>query len=161
MKKEILKRFTMLMLLVGLTLATAAVSANAQSRKVIANIPFEFVVGDKTLPGGEYSLRSATAGDKILMVQGADNGKSALRHSYPTEQIRNKTHARLLFHRYGQSYFLVEVWDGQSTGRRIVKSRQERAIERELARIPLASIPSRSELVRNICETVEVVAVLR
>lgn len=158
MKKEILKRFTMLTLVVALAVATAAVSANAQSRnEVIANIPFEFVIGDKTLPAGEYSVRSATAaGNEALRVQGADSGKSAVRLSYPTGQMKNKTHARLVFHRYGQSYFLAEVWDGQSTGRQIVKSRQERAIERELA-----SIPSRSELARNTCETIEVVAVLR
>ncbi|MDQ2921028.1 MAG: hypothetical protein M3R52_05380 [Acidobacteriota bacterium] len=160
MKKQILKRFTMLMLIVGLALATAAVSANAQSQRVIANIPFEFVVGDKTLPGGEYSLRSASAASDALMVQGADNGKSAVRLSYPAKE-KDKTHARLVFHRYGQSYFLAEVWDGQNTGRQIVKSRQERAIERELASIPLASIPTRSEPARNTCETIEVVAVLR
>lgn len=161
MKKQILKRFTMLMLVVGLALATAAVSSNAQSRnELTANIPFEFVVGDKTLPGGAYTLRSESATGDALMVQGADNGKSAVRLSYPAKQ-KDKTHSRLVFHRYGQSYFLAEVWDGQSTGRQIVKSRQERAIERELARIPLASIPSRSELARNTCETIEVVAVLR
>ena len=162
MKKDILKRFTMLMLTVALAVATAAVSANAQSRnEVIANIPFEFVVGDKTLPGGEYSVRSATAGNEALRLQGTDNGKSAVRLTNPAKEMKDKTHARLVFHRYGQNYFLAEVWDGQSTGRQILKSRQERAIERELAGIPLASIPSRSEPARNTCETIEVVAVLR
>ncbi|MDQ2920377.1 MAG: hypothetical protein M3R52_01990 [Acidobacteriota bacterium] len=157
MKKEILKGFAMLMLLVALALATAVVSANAQSSaKVMSNIPFEFVVGDKTLPAGEYSVAPATAAGNALMIQNADNGKAAIRLTDPTEQMKNNTHARLVFHRYGKSYFLAEVWNGESVGRQIVKSRQERAIERELA-----SIPSKSELAQSTYETITVVAVRR
>ena len=70
-----------------------------------------------------------------------------------TDPIRpNKTNeqARLVFHRYGERYFLAEVWSGSdSTGRQLMKSRQERAIERELASI------------QGSYETVEVLAALR
>lgn len=156
MKKEILKGFTMLMLMVALALATAVISANAQSLNTVkANIRFEFVVGDKTLPAGEYFVKPVSAGG-ALAIQSADGRNSVLRQSGPTERDRNKTHARLVFHRYGQNYFLAEVWNGESTGRQIAKSRQERAIERELA-----SIPSKSDLAQGTYETIEVVAVLR
>lgn len=157
MKKEMLKGFTMLMLMVALALATAVVSANAQSPNTVrANIPFEFVVGDKTLPAGKYFVTATNAAGDALMIQGADNGKAAIRLSVRTEPDRKNTHARLVFHRYGQNYFLAEVWSGESTGRQIVKSRQERAIERELA-----SIPSKSDLAQSTYETIEVVAVRR
>jgi hypothetical protein len=44
MKKELLKGFTMLALLVIIAFATALVSANAQSaQKVTGDIPFDFV----------------------------------------------------------------------------------------------------------------------
>ena len=122
----------------------------------MANIPFEFVVGDKTLPAGEYSVRPVSSSGEAMLIQGTDNGKAAMRLSNTTEQAKNRTHARLVFHRYGQSYFLAEVWNGESTGRQITKSKQERAIERELA-----SIPSKSELAQSTYETIEVVAVLR
>ena len=157
MKKQVLKGFSMLMLIVAVALATAVVSANAQSSsKVISNIPFEFVVGDKTLPAGEYSVRPATASGNALMIQGADNGKVAIRMTGPTAQRKNNTHARLVFHRYGANYFLAEVWNGESTGFQLLKSKQERAVERELA-----SIPSKSDLAQSTYETVVVVAVLR
>lgn len=156
MKKEILKGFTMLMLIVALALATAVASANAQSpNRTMANIPFEFVVGDKTLPAGEYTVKAATTAGDALVIQGVDNGESAVRLSDSTEQLKNRP-ARLVFHRYGHNYFLAEVWNGESTGRAIVKSRQERAIERELA-----GIPSKSDLAQSTYETIEVVAVLR
>jgi hypothetical protein len=157
MKKEMLKGFTMLMLIVALALATAAVSANAQSRnEVRASIPFEFVVGDKTLPAGEYDVRTINQGRDALMIQGSENGKTAIRLSNETERAKKSTHAKLVFHCYGQRYFLAQVWTGESTGRELAKSRQERAVERELA-----SIPSKSDLAQSTYQTIEVVAVLR
>ncbi|MDQ6651883.1 MAG: hypothetical protein M3Y84_03975, partial [Acidobacteriota bacterium] len=68
MKKEILKAFTMLALIVALALATAVVSANAQSsNSVIANIPFEFVVGGESMPSGKYITNAASADGRVLM----------------------------------------------------------------------------------------------
>lgn len=156
MKKQILKGFTMLTLTVAVALATAVVSANAQSNPLRANIGFDFVVGDKTLPAGQYLVTPATAGGDALIIQGAENGKSAIRLVVRTEPDRSKMRARLVFHRYGQNYFLAEVWNGERTGRALAKSKQERAMERELA-----SIPSKSELAKGVYETVEVVAVRR
>ena len=155
MKKNILKGTTMLMLLVAVTLATAVVSANAQSNPIKANIPFEFIVGDKTLPAGAYTVTAADAARDALMIQSADGKNSALRMSGPTEQ-KNKGRAQMVFHRYGQNYFLAQVWNGESTGRELAKSKQERAVERELA-----SISSKSELARSTYETIVVVAAAR
>ena len=153
MKKNILKGFTMLMLLVSVALAAAVVSANAQLTAVKANIPFEFVVGDKTLPAGAYSVTTANTASDALIIQSADRKNSAVRLSNSMEEMKKNAHARLVFHRYGRNYFLAEVWNGESSGRDLTKSRQERAIERELA-----SIPSRSDLAQSTYETIVVVA---
>ena len=158
MKKELLKGLTMLTLVVALALATAVVSANAQSsNKVVADIPFEFSVGYKTMPAGEYSVQAVSSAGNALLIQSRDAKTSALRLSDATEGIKNKAHARLVFHRYGERYFLAEVWNGaDSTGRQLLKSLEERAIERELA-----SIASTSDEAGTTYEIVEVVAVLR
>jgi len=158
MKRELLKGFTMLMLIVVLALATAVASANAQSsNKVVADIPFEFSVGYKTLPAGEYAVKTITSAGNALMIQSADGKTSALRLSEETERMKNQTHARLVFHRYGERYFLAEVWNGiDKTGRQLLKSQEESAIEREFA-----SISAKSETPKNTYETVEVLAALR
>ena len=158
MKRQLLKGFTMLVLIVVLALATAVASANAQSAsKVAADIPFEFSVGYKTMPAGEYLVQTvATAGDS-LMIQSADGQTSALRLSEETERMKNKTPARLVFHRYGERYFLAEVWNGADrAGRQLLKSQEERAIEREFA-----SISSNDATAKNTYERVEVAASLR
>jgi hypothetical protein len=155
MKKQMIKGFTMFTLIVALALVTAVVSANGQSQAVKADIPFEFAVGDKTLPSGEYAIRSATAGGAAMMVRSENTKNSALRLTNAIEDKRSGGQVKLVFHRYGERYFLAEVWTGES-GRELLKSRQERAIERELA-----SIPSKGGSARARYERVEILATLQ
>jgi hypothetical protein len=158
MKKELVKGFTMLMLLVAVAFATAVVSANAQSnRKVVADIPFEFVAGNQTMSAGKYAFARETAPENALVIRKDDVKASALLMTSGIPPKSGETNARLIFHRYGERYFLVEVWSGANeTGRQLAKSRQERAIESELA-----SISSKSEWALSRCEIVEVVAMNR
>ena len=137
MKRQIAKALTMVMLVVGVALASAAV-ANGQTGAVTAQIPFDFVVADKTLSSGRYEVGRATAAGEALAIRRA--GKTeAIRLTSPVDskngQIMN---AKLVFHRYGESYFLSEVWPGgTSRGSQLAKSKQERGMERELKKIAL------------------------
>lgn len=156
MKKELLKGFTMLTLIIVIALATAVVSANAQSSSmVVSNIPFEFIVGDQTLPAGEYRITQTLANG--LTIQSLNASYSVIRLTNVLAPRRNKTRALLVFHKYGERSFLAEVWIGKDDkGRQLTKSRQERAIERELA-----TIASKCEQAESAYELVEVVAVYR
>jgi hypothetical protein len=131
MKRQMVKGLTMLALLLTLALATTAVTARGQSQhRVNANVPFDFVVGDKVLPAGDYVV-SAIAAD-TLAIQGSTDG--AIRLANPTGRRTDKI--ALVFHRYGSTYFLSEIWEGRdNTSRQLLKSRQERVLERETARI--------------------------
>ena len=160
MKKGLLKGFTMLMAIVVIALASvvATAKANAQtSNKVVANIPFEFSVGYKTMPAGEYIVQTITSANDAVLVQSADGKSSALRLTEATTNKKNKSQARLVFHRYGERYFLAQMWVGDSNaGRQLLKSQEERALEQELA-----SIAAKGESAPTAYEIVEVVAVLR
>jgi hypothetical protein len=158
MKKQLLKGFTRLALLVAITLVSAVATANAQaSVQVVANVPFEFSVGYKTMPAGEYIVQTlSTAGDGLL-IQSADTRSSVLRLSEAVAPVRNKINARLVFHRYGERYFLAQVWRGAAnSGRQLLKSREERAIEQEIA-----NIAANGESAQAGYEIVEIVAMLR
>src|SRR5207244_11097104 len=98
MRKEILKGFTMVVLTVALAFAAAVVSANAQSNKLAADIPFDFTVGNQTMTSGEYSVRSITNDGSVLVISSNDTRKSAVRLSNSIEPQRNNTQARLVFH---------------------------------------------------------------
>ena len=155
MAKQILKGFTMLALIVGLSFVSAVVSAQGQSTQAVAKVPFEFIVGDKTLPSGQYTVKALSDTNKAALVI---RGKSsAIRLTSKIQPNMNKTQARLVFHRYGERYFLSEVWMGaDSTGRQLMQSGQERSIERELA-----SLGSKTDLARNTYAVVEIVATFR
>ncbi len=157
MKKELLKGFTMLMLIVVLAFASAVAAKAQSSDRIVADIPFEFSVGDESMPSGQYAVKTANSQGNVLMIQSNDAKSSAMRFTNPIEENKNNTHSRLVFHRYGERYFLAEVWSGSdNTGRRLLKSRQERAIERELA-----STRSKSQPAQSSYETIEVLAALR
>jgi len=157
MKKEILKGFTMLALIVTLALATAVVSANAQSKTIVANVPFDFVVGSQAMPSGKYTTNPATADGRALIIKSADAKNAVIRLANTIQRKGSRTDARMVFHRYGDRYFLAEVWNGgDSTGLELLKSRQERALQHELA-----SISPKSEPGQSLYEIVEVVATLR
>ena len=158
MKKEMVKGFAMLTLIVVIALATAVVSANGQStRVVVADIPFEFVVGAQALPAAEYRVRPATARGSGVLLQSTEANDAAIRLTNALEPRKNNTHARLVFHRYGNRYFLAEVWTGgDDLGLQLIKSRQERAIEREPA-----TIASNSKSSPSTYAIVEVMAAVR
>lgn len=155
MKKELFKGFAMLILLVAIAFATAVVSNAQSTSRLVSAIPFEFVAGNQSMPAGEYVFsKDATPG---LTVRNSEAEIAAILMTQAIETEKNETSARLVFHRYGERYFLAEVWDGnRETGVQLVKSRQERAIESELA-----SIPSKSDWALGHYEIVELVAVHR
>ena len=163
MKREILKGIMMLALMVTLALATAVASANAQSApKVVADVPFDFSVGYKTMAAGEYSVQMIVSAGDGLLIRSADGKSSALRLSEPTERAKDKSQARLVFHRYGDHYFLAQVWSGaNNTGRQLMKSQEESAIERELTLAAASDNAHARDKAQALYETVEVLAVLR
>ncbi len=158
MQKQILKGLTMLMLVTAVALMAALVSAHAQSSSsVVADIPFEFTVGGKSLKAGEYSVKPFTANGDALLISNQDSNDGVIRLANSIQARTVPQQAKLVFHRYGQRYFLSEVWTpGERMGRQLQKSGEERAIEGQLA-----AISSKSELARSSYETVEIVAMVR
>ena len=114
----------------GLLLVAAC--ANAQSLNVKANVPFNFVVDKDTLPAGNYSIRSINdeTGGRTLLIQ---SGTKAMKLTTPdvasSLNVSQKSH--LLFHRYGDEYFLAQIWvQGENVGRQFRMSRREAEIAR-------------------------------
>ena len=135
MNKAIVKGFVTAGLLVMVSLV-AGVSAQAQSLqyKLTANIPFEFKVTDQKLPAGKYAIRRGleSSGDLVVQVRSVDGDAITSRVSVAVVAAKPKNRGMLVFHRYGDEYFLSEVWAaGATTGRAFLKTRAERELERK------------------------------
>lgn len=137
MKRQIAKGLTMLMLLVGLAFASASVANGQSGKQLTAQVPFDFIVSEKTLRSGQYEIRSASNAGDVLAIRDAAGKERVMRITSATESKAGQNmDAKLVFHRYGNTYFLSQVWmAGRSTGRELAKTRQERGIERELKAI--------------------------
>ncbi|HEY0321645.1 MAG TPA: hypothetical protein VGC66_11850 [Pyrinomonadaceae bacterium] len=129
MKSVILKSFTMLML----TMALAAVTAQAQSaNQMKASIPFRFIIGNQTLPAGEYTVRyvNQDSGKNALLFKSTDGRTSRIVRMNTTQSGEARMKASLVFNQYGDSYFLSEVWTGTDQyGLSLPKSRTERQLK--------------------------------
>jgi len=121
----------MLVTIAGLSTTKAQTSGNPQ---LVANIPFTFNIGEKTLPAGEYTLRCTNPDSpaKVLEVRSKDGHGGAL---VRTNSVIGKIeeNAKLVFYRYGDEYFFAQAWlPADSIGMQAPKSRREKA--RELTR---------------------------
>jgi hypothetical protein len=135
MARQMLKGMTMLLMVVALSLVAAVVSANGQSsQRQVANIPFNFTIGDKNMPAGRYDVSQVTSGGEAIRVRDTQGTRSAIRLSNLMVKTNPTERAKLVFRRYGKSYFLAEVWSaGYANGRRLLKSDGEEAAKSELA----------------------------
>ena len=106
MKKLALRTIMMLQLLLVLT----AVSVHAQSERTRINIPFNFIVGQKTLPAGEYTLEPSRKDSvKVWLVQGRDSRANALFATSSVWTIETQKKSKLVFRKYGDQYLLSQI----------------------------------------------------
>ena len=125
MKKQ---AYTMIALLV--LVGSMAVAAQAQTsgrNQLIANIPFEFNVGSKTLPAGEYTVRQIyPASDHAVLLLRDKAGNSAMIQMNTAVGKANEQ-ARLVFSCYGGQHYFSQAWtSGEATGLEASPSRAER-----------------------------------
>lgn len=140
MRKQFFRAFIMF----GLFITAAAGSAFAQApEKVVVNVPFDFVVGDKTLAAGEYSVRSVSTGrTQAFLVKSADGRDSCITLTNSVQAGSSSKESKLVFRQYGSRYFLSQIWTaGANVGRVIPRSRLQRDAEREEVRASGAEPP--------------------
>jgi hypothetical protein len=135
MKKQALTMIALMVLVGSLT-----ASAKAQSLwrvKLVANIPFEFSAGNQMLPAGEYIVKPVNpASDQVVLQITSKDGRNSVMLRMTSTRGKASETAVLVFHRYGDHYFLAQAWTpGERDGFEARKSRYERNVARELAGI--------------------------
>jgi hypothetical protein len=122
MKRQLFGVCAAFLLIVGI----GAVTAAAQSATLVANIPFDFIIGTATLPAGEYTIDRALRNDPSILAFRSYRA-SAVTLTQAEEPKTGKGAYKLVFHRCGDKYFLSQVWgsDG-NVARTLPKSKLER-----------------------------------
>ncbi len=108
--------------------AALALPLGAQVTKAIrADIPFEFSVGKTTEPAGTYIFSFQAAEGWVRMQPAGGDGR--LLTTKPDSPYSIPQEPKLLFHRYGNQYFLSQVGTA-STSRDIPMSAREREAQK-------------------------------
>ena len=133
MKKQAIKAFVLLSLLLPLS----AIYVYGQGKTLIreAKIPFDFSVGAKTFPAGVYSITRVNQEKIMLRLSSKDGGESINIITSPIQAKEYPKTGKLIFRRYGETYFLSQIWESDEIqGRQLLKSRTERSVERDLTK---------------------------
>ena len=123
----------------GLLLVVSA--AQAQSGAVSARVPFDFAVGNQVYSAGDYLLSSMGTehlyaylrrhGYENTLIRNTGESKDGMVLTRPGERLDKAQKTVLIFHRYGDQYFLDQVCiEGNTIGRQLPKSK----IETQLAK---------------------------
>ena len=103
----------------------AAVSLLAQD-SLNVTIPFDFTVGAKSFSAGDYTVRPAAP--SVVTIRSVDGRSAAMAMTFGVESTKTPGKPKLVFHRYGDQYFLSQIWDTGSRGKQL----QPSAAEKEL-----------------------------
>jgi hypothetical protein len=109
-----------------LAIMAAAQGTRAQ-QAIIVNVPFEFTAGDTKLPAGEYTVGKSSSDSPVLLIARVDHSEAVLVPSNAAQANEAQSDSKLVFHRYGDRYFLAQVWTaGSARGRQLMKSSAEK-----------------------------------
>lgn len=152
MERKFIKRLTMLSLVSMFTLCAAVATANAQLiYPVRAKIPFDFSMGDKKLQAGQYTFSRLSPDSKIMLVSSVDANTSVFQSTFRTQVLTAKNESKLVFHRYGDQYFLEQIWtNGQQAGTQVPESRSERTIRQQLAKTQQSNLSGKVTKVEKV-----------
>ena len=101
---------SLLAIALSLPLLFSAV-VHAQTTQLKMTVPFDFIAGDAALPAGDYDVHSIDArGGNALSIHSVTLNAGTLVLSTSSRSAKTPDRNTLVFCRYGQKYFIAEVW---------------------------------------------------
>jgi hypothetical protein len=112
------------------------------------SIPFQFYAGNAKLPVGKYVVPLLDNSDsKVMEISSADRSTAALFEVQDVEANSAPSKSELIFNKYGNRYFLTEIFDeGNPDGSRVPESQYEKRVGQaaEEAQAHVPGIPPRA-----------------
>jgi hypothetical protein len=110
--------------------------AQTRAGDLVVDVPFAFFANGEKLPAGHYIVHQNT---NMIRIFNHDNVGLFVPTLYA---IRTKEDgSKLVFHRYGDEYFLASVWTtGNKSGKELFPSRAEREAKSRRAEMEMAVV---------------------
>ncbi len=125
-----MKRFGFCIVALLLSGLMIGVSNAQQTRPLMyVDIPFDFFVGQKSLPAGNYTVLG-DGGCAVIWIRGTQTGAVANTLTIPYREKAPAKSNVLTFHRINDTYFLAKVTvAGSDTAGDLRKTNRERELE--------------------------------
>lgn len=125
-----MKGFIKLFALASLSAVALAHTASAQEVGTLkVNVPFDFTVENVSFPAGTYSI-SAVRPENMVRIQSADGRNSAIVRAIPGFDLTSTLKGKAVFHRFGDEYFLTQVWGLGNTYSELYSGKRAQQLEK-------------------------------
>ncbi|HEX3704281.1 MAG TPA: hypothetical protein VHU82_13195 [Vicinamibacterales bacterium] len=109
----------------------SASEARAQETKLVAHVPFAFIVGSSVMPAGEYVVKDDSDNSSVLAIASADGKRFVNTLTIPSSLEDTTGQSSLVFDKVGGQYFLARVTPAGREERELLIN--PAAAEREVA----------------------------
>ena len=133
-----MKRQFLLLIAIAVFATAFTTNASGQTGKTVrANVKFDFQIGDRIYPAGEYRIESIST-DNILQIRSVGDANRTQFMSVSHSNASEGQTPKLVFQKYGERYFLTQIFfDSGEWAYSIRPSRRQRENEKNLAsRLP-------------------------
>ena len=141
-----MKRHFLILFATAVFVTTLTTTAFGQTGKAVTvNVKFDFRIGDRIYPAGEYRIESVSSqADNVLLIRNVgDPNRTQLILAIHLDAGKERA-PKLVFLKDGESYFLMQIFlDSERWGYSIRPSRRQRASEKDLALASLELIEVR------------------
>ena len=111
-------RFCRIIALFGALIASTVPDALAASPLITAQVPFAFMVGNRKMPAGSYTVASSATTSSVFYIQGAGQAIAVLSSPLDTA-MKDGAKPALVFETKGSERYLVGVRMDGEPGRSI------------------------------------------
>jgi hypothetical protein len=114
-----------------LTLLPMLAAAQIQSdTRIVVKVPFDFVIGSKIVPAGQLTVQRLALEKDVLTMRNRDAKLNIFANSSRIETKEPSATTGLVFHKYGNRYFLWKVKvEGSQTVYRLPESPAEAELQ--------------------------------
>ena len=137
MKAAVLRVTTVLAVVMAFTAISAQAQGIRNSQRFV--VPFDFKVGRTVLPAGEYTF---TADSQALRIRSKDGRSNAIALPRTVGSFRIMSETKLTFRRYGDQYYLSQVWLADGIGRELKRQRPSGEVAQNFSTI---EVPGRDQ----------------
>ena len=104
-----MKQTKLLVVVALVVLSSMAFGQLMSGAKIVTEVPFDFVVGNRTVPAGEYIVVRATMDGKVLTIRNTDAKISMFAPVLQGEASQAASEYALVFTCYGDQHFLSGI----------------------------------------------------